>query len=67
MVTLLCVINRNCVETAIFLTSSQKRSVLESSSGASTSSSKQNGAGFSRNSENTNDNAVSAFSPPESN
>ena len=38
-----------------------------SSSGASTSSSTQNGAGFNLKIANTNANAVNAFSPPESN
>ncbi len=47
------------------LTILQKRSVLASSSGASTSSSKQNGAGLSWNIENTNAVAVNAFSPPD--
>ena len=47
-------------------TMSQKRPTLFSSSGASTSSSRQNGAGFSSKIENTSATAVSAFSPPES-
>src|SRR5450759_323587 len=66
IVTLLCVMNRNCVSADILRTRSQKRTVLESSSGESSSSSRQNGAGLSLNSENTSDSAVSAFSPPES-
>ena len=44
----------------------RKRSVFGSSSGASTSSSRQNGAGFNWNSANTSAVAVSAFSPPDS-
>jgi hypothetical protein len=47
-------------------TMSQKRPTLFSSSGASTSSSRQNGAGFRSKIENTSATAVSAFSPPES-
>src|SRR5213594_977075 len=66
MVILLWLMNRNWVSPDIFLTRSQKRSVLASSSGASTSSSRQNGAGFSWKKENTKAIAVSAFSPPES-
>gem|GEM_PF-6010366 len=66
MVILLCVMKRNCVCADMRLTISQKRSVLLSSSGASTSSSMQNGAGLSWNIENTRAIAVSAFSPPES-
>ena len=58
--------NRNWVCADMRLTSSQKRSVLESSSGASTSSSRQNGAGLSWNIANTSEIAVSAFSPPDS-
>ena len=41
-------------------------SVFKSSKGASTSSNKQNGAGFRLKIANTKANAVSAFSPPES-
>ena len=63
---LLCVMKRNCVCADIWRTRSQKRSVFGSSSGASTSSSRQKGAGFSLKSENTSAIAVSAFSPPES-
>jgi hypothetical protein len=40
--------------------------VFSSSSGASTSSNKQNGAGLIENSEKTRAKAVNAFSPPES-
>ncbi len=47
-------------------TMSQNRSVLLSSSGASTSSSRQKGAGLSWKKENTSAIAVSAFSPPDS-
>src|SRR5450830_1033330 len=63
---LLCEMNRNWVFEDMRLTMLQKRSVLASSSGASTSSSKQNGAGFNWNIENTSAVAVSAFSPPDS-
>jgi hypothetical protein len=49
----------------MFFTISQNRLVLLSSRGASTSSNKQNGAGFNRNNEKINANAVSAFSPPD--
>ena len=63
---LLWLMNRNWVCADMRRTRSQKRSVLESSSGASTSSSRQNGAGLSWNSENTSAMAVSAFSPPDS-
>ena len=66
IVILLCEMKRNCVSPAICRTIAQKRSVLASSSGASTSSSRQNGAGFSWNSANTSEIAVSAFSPPDS-
>ena len=65
MVTLLCDTNKNCVFSLICLTKLQKRSVLLSSSGASTSSIKQNGAGLSLNIANTSAIAVSAFSPPD--
>src|SRR5690349_12536898 len=65
MVILLWLMKRNCVCDDILRTSSQNRTVLLSSSGASTSSSRQNGAGFSWNSENTSEIAVSAFSPPD--
>src|SRR5471030_1826471 len=56
---------RNWVWSDMRLTIRQNRSVLASSSGASTSSSRQNGAGLSRNIENTSAVAVSAFSPPD--
>ena len=45
---------------------SQKRSTLESSSGASTSSSTQIGEGLVRNTAKISDSAVSACSPPDS-
>ncbi|MOA64757.1 hypothetical protein D3C78_1909140 [compost metagenome] len=66
MVRRLWLMYRNCVCAAICFTRSQKRLVLASSSGASTSSSMQNGAGLRLNSENTRLIAVSAFSPPDS-
>ena len=50
---------------AISSTNEQKRSTLVSSSGASTSSKTQMGAGFERNTANKRDNAVSACSPPD--
>src|SRR5205085_8021917 len=62
---LLWLMNRNWVSPAMRFTRSQKRCVLLSSSGASTSSSRQNGAGLSCDSEDTSEIAVSAFSPPE--
>jgi len=43
----------------------QNRATFVSSNGASTSSNKQNGAGFNWNIAKTNANAVSAFSPPD--
>jgi hypothetical protein len=46
-------------------TIAQNRSVFGSSSGASTSSRRQNGAGLIWNSANTSEIAVSAFSPPD--
>src|SRR5208282_5083138 len=66
MVILLWLMNRNCVTSAMVRTMAQKRSVFGSSSGASTSSSRQNGAGLSWNSANTRPIAVMAFSPPDS-
>ena len=66
MVILLWLMNRNWVCADMRFTSSQKRAVFESSSGASTSSSRQNGAGLSWNMANTSEIAVSAFSPPDS-
>src|SRR3990167_5327239 len=66
MVILLWLMNRNWVCADILFTSSQKRSVFASSSGASTSSSRQKGAGLSWNSANTSAIATRAFSPPES-
>ena len=49
MVILLCETNKNWVLIAIFLTSPENLSVLESSNGASTSSMRQKGAGFNLN------------------
>src|SRR2546425_255478 len=66
IVILLWLMNRNWVCADMRRTSSQNRSVFESSSGASTSSSRQKGAGLSWKSENTSAMAVRAFSPPES-
>ena len=66
MVILLWVMNMNCTRSDMDLTMEQKRPTLASSNGASTSSSRQNGAGFSSNMENTSATAVRAFSPPES-
>src|SRR5262249_25054188 len=63
---LLWLMKRNWVCADMRFTRSQKRTVLESSSGASTSSSRQNGAGLSWNMAKTSEIAVSAFSPPES-
>ena len=56
----------NCTRADISRTISQNRPTLCSSSGASTSSSRQNGAGFRSKIENTSATAVSAFSPPDS-
>ena len=56
----------NCTFADISETRLINLSVLSSSKGASTSSSKQNGAGLIENKENTKARAVSAFSPPES-
>jgi len=66
IVILLCVTTMNCTESDISRTMLEKRTTLASSSGASTSSSRQNGAGFSRKIENTKATAVRAFSPPDS-
>src|SRR6478752_4874930 len=66
MVFLLCVMSTNCVCTLISFTSSVKRPILASSSGASTSSRIQKGLGAYWKIPTSNDNAVSAFSPPES-
>ena len=66
MVVLLWVMNMNCTARTSRRTMSQKRPTLCSSSGASTSSSRQNGAGFRSKIENTSATAVSAFSPPDS-
>ena len=66
MVLLLCVMKMNCTLRDMSRTMSQKRPTLFSSSGASTSSSRQNGAGFRSKIANTSATAVSAFSPPDS-
>src|SRR5438128_2707213 len=66
IVILLCVMIMNCTFCAISRTTSQKRPTLASSSGASTSSIRQNGAGFSWNSASSSATAVIAFSPPDS-
>src|SRR5436305_375848 len=57
---------RVSVRPQMSFTSAQKRSTFRSSSGASTSSSTQIGAGLVMNTANSSDNAVSACSPPES-
>ncbi len=66
MVPLLWVTNRNCTRSLISSTIFEKRPMLASSSGASTSSRMQNGAGLSWKIANTSATAVIAFSPPES-
>src|SRR5690606_2515144 len=66
IVALLWVTNRNCTCSLISLTIAVKRPTLASSSGASTSSSRQNGAGLRRKIANTRATAVIAFSPPDS-
>ena len=53
------------MQTPISVIHDNSNTIFASSNGASTSSSKQNGAGFKRNSENTKAIAVKAFSPPE--
>src|SRR5690606_26448545 len=65
IVVLLCVMITNCTRSDISFTMSLKRPTLASSSGASTSSSRQNGAGLSSKIENTSATAVNAFSPPD--
>ena len=57
--------NINWTESDISLTTLQNRSLLASSSGASTSSNKQNGAGLILNIEKTKAIPVPAFSPPD--
>ena len=57
----------NCTVCDISFTMLQNLSLFASSSGASTSSSKQNGAGLILKIENTNATRVPAFSPPEVN
>ncbi len=66
IVFLLCVMMMNCVSFDISRTSSVKRPMLASSSGASTSSRMQNGLGVYWKMPTSSENAVSAFSPPES-
>ena len=66
IVRLLCVIRMNCERSVISRTIWLKRPTLASSSGASTSSSMQNGDGLTRKMANSSDTAVSAFSPPDS-
>src|SRR3546814_17460843 len=66
IVALLWVTNRNGTCSLISDTIAVKRPTLASSSGASTSSSRQNGAGWSRKIANTSATAVSAFRPPDS-
>ena len=66
IVALLWVTNRNCTASLISLTMAVKRPTFASSSGASTSSSRQNGAGLSWKIANTSATAVIAFSPPDS-
>ena len=58
--------NINCTDLDISSTIFINLKVFKSSSGASTSSSRQNGAGFNSNIANTKAKAVRAFSPPES-
>src|SRR5208283_4615367 len=65
MVLLLWVMKMNCTLRAMSRTMSQKRPTLFSSSGASTSSRRQNGAGFKSKIANTKATAVNAFSPPD--
>src|SRR5215469_4753972 len=66
IVFLLWVISTNCVCTLISRTSSMKRPMLASSSGASTSSRMQNGLGWYWKIPTSSESAVIAFSPPES-
>ena len=65
MVALLWLMKMNCTCSLISFTRLEKRPTLASSSGASTSSSRQNGAGLRPKMANTSDTAVSAFSPPD--
>ena len=60
------VININWTDSDISFTTLQNLSLLASSSGASTSSSKQKGAGLILNIEKTKAIPVPAFSPPDS-
>ncbi len=64
MVLLLCVTKMNCTRSDISRTMSQNRLTLWSSSGASTSSRMQNGAGLSSKIENTSATAVSLAGRP---
>src|SRR5690606_10621563 len=66
IVVLLCVISTNCTWSDISFTMSLNRPTFASSKGASTSSSRQNGAGLSSKIEKTSATAVNAFSPPDS-
>ena len=65
MVILLWVMMMNCTSFDIVLTISRNLPTLLSSSGASTSSRIQNGAGFNLKMEKTSATAVRAFSPPD--
>ena len=67
MVRLLCVMTMNCVFSANSFTMRINRPTLASSSGASTSSKRQKGLGFTIKKAKSTAIAVSAFSPPESN
>src|SRR5438309_8507137 len=67
IVFLLCVMSTNWVCMLISFTRSVKRPMLASSSGASTSSRMQNGLGAYWKIPTSNESAVRAFSPPESN
>jgi hypothetical protein len=66
IVRLLCVMMMNCVPLRHLRTIAPKRPTLASSSGASTSSSRQNGLGLIRKIAKIRLTAVSAFSPPDS-
>ena len=67
IVFLLWVITINCDVNDISLSIILNRAPFPSSRGASTSSSKQKGEGFSLNKENNNEIATIAFSPPDNN
>ena len=66
MVRLEWVMTTNCVVSAISAMRRAKRPTLVSSSGASTSSSTQKGAGWNWKMPTSSESAVRAFSPPES-